>query len=74
MKKQKLTKKQRKEIAYKEYGKIKVIAYKKYEKIVNPAWREYLRECEEIDNEPEKVEKIKIIDGRKYKLVEELTK
>jgi len=53
----KLTKEQRKEIAYKEYLKIKNPAYEEYEKIKNTAWEEYLKiqntayeECEKIEN------------------------
>ena len=79
---QKLTKEERKAIAYEEYEKSRAPAWKEYEKIINPAlkeyekirklaWKEYEKKCKEIDDEPEEVEKIKIIDGRKYKLVEE---
>ena len=68
---QKLTKDQRKNIAYEEYEKAREPAWKEYQKIDMPAWEEYEKKCKEIDDEPEEVEEIKIIDGRKYKLVEE---
>ena len=76
------TKQQRKDLAYKEYEKIidpalkeyqkiKDTAWKEYEKIIDPAWKEYLKKLEEIDNEVDEPEEIKIIDGHKYKLIEE---
>jgi len=71
---QKLTKDQRKNIAYKEYEKAREPAWKEYMKIDIPAWKKYQKKCDEIDNELVEVEEIKIIDGRKYKLVEELAK
>ena len=37
----KLTKEQRKEMAHKEYLKIRNSAEKKYLKIINPTWEEY---------------------------------
>jgi len=61
------TKEQRKDEAWKEYGKITKPARKEYEKIRDsaleeyekvrdPAWKEYLKECNEIDNENPKKE------------------
>ena len=58
MKTQKLTKKQRKEIAYEEYGKIQVIAYKKYEKINKPALKEYQKIVNPVYKEYEKIRKL----------------
>ena len=63
----KLTKEQRKKIAWKEYEKIKNTAleeYKKnensarevYRKIENAAWKEYEKKIEEIDKEPEELD------------------
>ena len=60
----KLTKEQRKEMAYKEYEKIKNPALEEYEKINNQAWeeylkietpayKEYLKKIKEIEDEPE---------------------
>jgi hypothetical protein len=81
-KEQKLTKQERKNLAQKEFEKIRDTAWKEYEKIREPAWKEFEKiedtawkkfekKCEEIDKEVEEPEKIKIIDGHKYKLVEE---
>ena len=50
---QKLTKDQRKNIAYKEYEKAREPAWKEYQKIDMSAWKEYMRKCKEIDDEPE---------------------
>lgn len=47
------SKRQRKNEAYKKYLAIKEPAYKKYEAIKKSVWEEYLKECEEIDNEKE---------------------
>ena len=60
-----------KDSALKEYLKIQETAWKKYKKIIDPARKKYEKKCEEIDNEVVEPEKIKIIDGHKYKLVEE---
>ncbi len=43
-------------------------AWKEYEEIKKPVWKEYLAKCDEID---EQEEDIKIIDGKRYKLIEE---
>jgi CRISPR/Cas system CSM-associated protein Csm4 (group 5 of RAMP superfamily) len=67
----KLTKEQRKEIAWKEYKKIENPAYKEYEKIENPAYEEYKKKIKEIDKEPEEIPEIIEQNGRKYRLVEE---
>ena len=78
----KLTKEQRKEMAWEEYLKIKNPAWKKYEKIENPAYEEYekiqnpaleeyKKKIKEIDNEPEEIPEIIEQNGRKYRLVEE---
>lgn len=66
MTKQKLTKEQRKELAWKEYLKIVEPAHKEFHKIEKPAHKEYQKKCEEIDNE---VEEIIEHNGRKYKLI-----
>ncbi len=55
----KLTKEQRKEIAYKEY-----------EKIENPAYKEYKKKIKEIEDDPEEIPEIIEQNGRKYRLVE----
>ena len=78
----KLTKEKRKEIAWKEYLKIKNTAseeyekientaYEEYKKIQNPAWKEYEKKIKEIDEEPEDTPEIIEQNGRKYRLVEE---
>ena len=53
----KLTKEQRTDLAWEEYLKIE-----------EPALEEYKKKCDEIDAEPEEVEKIIEHNGRKYKL------
>jgi len=67
----KLTKEQRKEIAWKEYLKIENPAYKEYEKIENPAYKEYKKKIKEIEDEQEEIPEIIEQSGRKYRLVEE---
>jgi len=42
-------------------------AYKKYKAINDPAWEEYKAKCEAIDEQD--LEDIKIIDGKRYKLI-----
>ncbi len=77
----KLTKEQRKEMAYEEYKKIENPAYEeylkiqntaweKYEKIQNPALEEYKKKIKEIEDEPEEIPEIIEQNGRKYRLVE----
>jgi len=56
-----------KEPAYKEYQSIEEPALKEYQAIEKQAYKEYQAKCNEIDG---KEEKIKIIDGKKYKLVD----
>ena len=53
------------EQAFKEYQSIQEPAYKKYRAIQGPALKEYQSKCNEIDEQD-----IKIIDGKKYKLVD----
>ena len=54
---------ERKEIAWKEYEKIRDLSYKKYNKIIKLAYEKYQKILEEIDNEPEEIpEIIKKID------------
>ena len=77
------TKQQRKDLAWKEYGKIidpayeeyqkiKDPAYEEYQKIKDPAEREYWKKLKEIDNEPDdEPEQIIEHKGHKYKLIEE---
>ncbi len=62
-----MTKQQQKEQAYKEYEAIIAPAYKEYLAIEEPALKEYKAKCKEID---EQEEDIKIIDGKRYKLVD----
>ena len=52
------------EPASKEYLAIDEPAWKEYEAIIEPAWKEYLVKCEAID------EDIKIIDGKRYRLID----
>jgi len=62
------TKQQRKDEALEEYLKIIEPFFEKYKKIQKQAWEEYIKKCEEIDNE----EETEIIhNGKKYRLVEE---
>ena len=56
----KLTKEQRKEIAWEEYLKIQ-----------NTAFEEYEKKIKKIDKEPEEIPEIIEQNGRKYRLVEE---
>ena len=78
----KLTKEQRKEIAWEEYLKIQNTAFEEYEKIQNTALEEYLKiqntafeeyekKIKKIDKEPEEIPEIIEQNGRKYRLVEE---
>jgi len=52
--------------AYKKYRAIEGPAFKEYQAIQGPAYAEYQSKCNEIDEQ----EDIKIIDGKKYKLVD----
>ena len=54
-----------KEQAYKKYRAIEEQAFKEYQSIQGPAHKEYQSKCNEIDEQD-----IKIIDGKKYKLVD----
>ena len=80
----KKTKEQRKDEALKAYRAIHIPAYKIYEAIEDPAWETYQEinipawhiyeaKCKEIDDEIDeeivKEEDIKIIDGKRYKLI-----
>ena len=67
----KLTKEQRKEIALKEYLKIKSTALEEYKKIKNTAWEKYKKKIKEIEDEQEEIPEIIEQNGRKYRLVEE---
>ena len=71
IKMKKLTKGQRKKMAYEEYKKIENPAYTEYLKIERPAWAEYLKKIKKIDKEPEEIPEIIEQNGRKYRLVEE---
>ena len=42
-------------------------AWQEYQAITSPAWKEYVLKCKMID---EQEEDIKIIDGKKYKLID----
>ena len=53
------------EPAYKKYRAIEGPAFKKYNAIEKQANKEYQSKCNEIDEK-----EIKIIDGKKYKLVD----
>ena len=80
----KKTKEQRKDEALKAYQAINIPAYKIYEEVEDPAWdiyqainvpawQTYQAKCKEIDDEIDeeivKEEDIKIIDGKRYKLI-----
>ena len=60
-----MTKQEQKDKAYAEYRAIQGPAYKKYQAIEEQALNEYQSKCNEIDELD-----IKIIDGKKYKLVD----
>jgi len=66
MKKLMKSKQEQKDEARKAYEAIVGPAWKAYEAIVDPAYEAYSVRLREIDEED-----IKIIDGKKYKLVEE---
>ena len=80
MKKQKLTKEQRKELAWEKYWKVKELvlkegrkarelALKKGRKLTELALDKCLEECEKIDAEPDEIPEIIEQNGRKYKLI-----
>jgi len=56
------------EPARKAYYTIVDPAWKAYEVIADPAWEAYEAKCREID----KQETIKIIDGKRYRLIEKI--
>ena len=57
---------------FKEYSEKINPAKKIYDNTLDNAWSVYVDKCAEIDKQVYKqVEKVKIIDGRKYKLIEE---
>jgi len=60
-----MTKQEQKDKAYAEYNAIEEPAYKEYQAIEKQAFKEYQSKCNEIDELD-----IKIIDGKKYKLVD----
>ena len=51
--------------AYKKYRAIEEAALKEYQAIEKQSYKEYQAKCNEIDEQD-----IKIIDGKKYKLVD----
>jgi len=78
----KLTKQQRKDLAYEKYLKVEKLAWKKYEKVKGPALKKnekvkeqalekYWKERKEIDNETEEIPEIIEQNGIKYKRIEE---
>jgi len=75
----KLTKKEQKEEAWEAYDEIvnqarkayyTIVdpAWKAHEVIADPAWKAYEAKCREIN----KQETIKIIDGKRYRLIEKI--
>jgi len=72
-----MTKEQQKEKAYEEYLAIQEPAskyltidepvWKEYLAIIEPAWKEYLVKCEAIN---EQGKDIKVINGKRYKLID----
>ena len=85
MKKQKLTKQQRKELAlekykeveqqaYKKYKKVKQPAYKKYQEDIGSAYEKYKEECKKIDSEPDEIPEIIEHNGIRYKRIMESEK
>jgi len=76
----KLTKKEQKAEAWKVYIAIQAPALKaynaitdpareSYKAITDPAWKAYLAKCDEIEQQED--DDIRIIDGKRYKLIEE---
>jgi len=64
---------QQRDQAFKEYLAIYDLAYKKFRAIIDKAWKECQEKCEVInEQEGEEEEDIKIIDGKKYKLIKKL--
>jgi len=63
----KLTKEKEKDVALEAYHAIKAQAEEIYHAITGLAWKTYNAECKEIDERGT----IKIIDGKRYMLVEE---
>jgi len=74
-----MTKQEQKDEAYKVYLDIRDQAFKAYKAIIDPAYKAYLAirdpacedyeaKCEEIDAQEDE---IKIIDGKRYKLINE---
>jgi len=78
MKKQKLTKEQRKDLVLKKYKKVRALAWKKCLKVRELVWEKCLEECEKIDAEPDEIpdEIPEIIeqDGIRYKRIMESEK
>jgi len=74
MKKQKLTKQQRKELALEKYKEVEQQAYKKYKKVKQPAYKKYQEECEKIDSEPDEIPEIIEHNGIRYKRIMESEK
>jgi len=73
-----MTKQEQKNEAYEDYVAIIAPAFKVYEAIIDPtlkayeairdpAYKTYLAKCEEIDAQEDE---IKIIDGKRYKLID----
>jgi len=62
-----MNKQEQKDRAWQEYQAITEPARKEYQAITSPAWKEYVLKCKMID---EQEEDIKIIDGKKYKLID----
>jgi len=55
--------------AWKAYQAIEAPAWKAYQAIKDPAWKAYLAKCDEIEQQED--DDIRIIDGKRYKLIEE---
>ena len=66
-----MTKEQQKVEANKVYRAIIDPAFKAYEAIVDSARKAYQAKIEEIEEIDEQDDIIKIIDGKRYKLIEE---
>ena len=67
MTKQKPTKQERRDLAWKEYEKITNSAWKEYQKIEKPAYKEYEKKYKEIDAEPDEPKKVCKCCGQEIK-------
>ena len=74
MNKQKLTKEQRKKLAWKEYEKVEELVLKEGRKLKDLAGKKYLEECRKINAEPDEIPEIIEQNGIRYKRIMESEK